>query len=75
MRRTGGLSGDSDARTDVDVRCSVSRGEVIHEGFLILCANRQDYSVKRTRAVPINPILIVDYPRDRMLRLIVDAGE
>lgn len=59
---TNALSGDSrDARTDVVVPCR--GGKVIHEGFSILCTNRQDYSVKRTS---INPILISDYLRDRM---------
>lgn len=54
--------------TDVvvhDVPCR--GGEVIHEGFSILCANRRDYSAKRTHAAPINPFLI-DYLHDRILR-------
>lgn len=44
-----GDSGDSDVTTN-DVYDD--GGEVIHEGFSILRANRRNYSAKQTRAAP-----------------------
>jgi len=52
--RVVGDSGDSQTTDDVHD----DGGEVIHGGFSILRANRRDYSAKRTRAAPINSILI-----------------